>query len=113
MAISKQVVVDLIEIARDGSIGVRFAKQIIDDDGELLGSQPHRVLLTPGDDLDSVMAKVNSHLPLLKFPPVAKEEYQQLSAYLQTKWTPEIVAAALERKEAALKSLVSGLVKPK
>jgi hypothetical protein len=29
----KQTIVDQIEIARDGTIGIRMAKEVIDDDG--------------------------------------------------------------------------------
>lgn len=49
MALSKNTVVDRIEVLQDGQIQVRTAT-IIDEDGTELSRTFHRHVLAPGDD---------------------------------------------------------------
>ncbi len=58
----KRTILDVIEINRDGSIGLKFAKQMVDDDESVLFSGVHRALLPKDADIDTQMAAVNANL---------------------------------------------------
>ena len=57
MSLSKETVVDKIEILENGNIQVRQAIRIIED-GNLLSQSFHRHVLQPGDDLSNEDSKV-------------------------------------------------------
>ena len=50
MALTKEIVIDKIEVLEDGAVHVRTATRIIED-GELLSQSYHRHVLQRGDDL--------------------------------------------------------------
>ena len=89
----KQTTVNQIEIAGDGSIGVRLAKQIVDDDGTVLSSQWHRTLMPPGTDIDAQMAAVNASLTGMNAAAVAPADIDRIKAYAITAWTVDAIAA--------------------
>ena len=57
MALSKETVVDKIEVLENGTIQVRAAIRVLED-GEVLSSAYHRHVLQPGDDLTDEDPKV-------------------------------------------------------
>ena len=57
MALTKEVVIDKIEVLESGSIQVRQAIRILED-GEVLSTSYHRHVLSPGDDLTNEDPKV-------------------------------------------------------
>ena len=57
MALTKETLVDRIEVLETNAIQVRTATRIIED-GELLSQSYHRHVLQPGDDLTNEDAKV-------------------------------------------------------
>ena len=57
MSLSKETVVDKIEVLEDGTIQVRAAIRVLED-GEVLSSSYHRHVLQPGDDLTNEDPKV-------------------------------------------------------
>ena len=57
MALSKETVVDKIEVLESNFIQVRAATRILED-GEVLSSSYHRHVLQPGDDLTNEDPKV-------------------------------------------------------
>jgi hypothetical protein len=59
MALTKETVVDKIEILENGNIQVRQAIRIMED-GNLLSQSFHRHVLQPGDDLTNEDPKVVS-----------------------------------------------------
>ena len=59
MALTKQIVVDKIEVLEKGQIQVRQATRIIEE-GEVLSSSFHRHVLEPGANLDDQDAKVSA-----------------------------------------------------
>jgi hypothetical protein len=103
--VKRQTVVDQIEITRDGTIGVRCAKEIIDDDGTVLTSQWHRTVLPPGTDIDAQMALVNQHLTGgLKEAAVSASDIARIKTVAPVAWTDEVktnYAAKVKRVEAA------------
>jgi hypothetical protein len=73
MALRKDVVLDRIEILRDGTIQVRLSSEIYDDN-ELVGERYSRTVYTPLTDPASI--------------PNAK-----VRRICQFIWTPEVIAA--------------------
>jgi hypothetical protein len=57
MALTKETLVDRIEVLDTGAIQIRTATRIIED-GELLSQSYHRHVLQPGDDLTGEDPKV-------------------------------------------------------
>lgn len=73
MALSKEVVVDKIEILEDGAIQVRRATYILEDGVRISGPSYHRAAYSPGADVTGEDAKVQAHAT--------------------TAWTPEVIAS--------------------
>ena len=57
MALTKETVVDKIEVLENGTLQVRTATRVLED-GEVLSSSFHRHVLTPGADTSNEDAKV-------------------------------------------------------
>ena len=72
MALTKEIIVDKIEVLEQGQVQVRTATRVLED-GVALSSSFHRHVLAPGDDLTEQDAKV--------------------SAIATATWTPEVVTA--------------------
>ena len=72
MALTKETIVDKIEVLELGQVQVRTATRVLED-GVALSSSFHRHVLAPGDDLTEQDAKV--------------------SAIATATWTPEVVTA--------------------
>ena len=80
MALTKEIVVDKIEVLEKGQIQVRAATRVLED-GTQLSSSFHRHVLAPGDDLTEQDARV--------------------SAIATATWTDEVIAAYQEAFDAA------------
>ena len=72
MALTKETIVDKIEVLEMGQVQVRTATRVLED-GVQLSSSFHRHVLAPGDDLSEQDAKV--------------------SAIATATWTPAVVSA--------------------
>ena len=59
MALTKETVVDKIEVLESNAIQVRSCIRVLED-GEVLSSAYHRHVLQPGDDLSSEDPKVQA-----------------------------------------------------
>ena len=57
MALTKETVVDKIEVLESGAIQVRQVTRVLED-GEVLSQSYHRHVLSPGDDLTNQSPKV-------------------------------------------------------
>ena len=57
MALTKEVVIDKIEVLETGAIQVRQATRVLEDD-TILSQSYHRHVLQPGDDLTNEDPKV-------------------------------------------------------
>jgi hypothetical protein len=79
MALTKETVVDKVEVLENGNIQVRTATRIVED-GEIISSSYHRNVLNPADDLTGQNPKV--------------------VAIANAIWTPEVVAAYQAQQEA-------------
>ncbi len=72
MALTKETIVDKIEVLEMGQVQVRTATRVLED-GVVLSSSFHRHVLAPGDDLSEQDARV--------------------SAIATATWTAEVVTA--------------------
>ena len=81
MSLSKEVVIDKIEVVENGIIQVRQVTRIMED-GQQLSSSYHRWSLTPGQDVTDQPANVQ--------------------AIAAAAWTPAIIAAYEAAQAAAL-----------
>jgi len=59
MALTKQVVVDKIEVLENGVVQVRTATRIVED-GEVISSSYHRHVVCPGDDYSGEDSRVQA-----------------------------------------------------
>jgi len=80
MALTKEIVVDKIEVLEKGQIQVRAATRVLED-GTQLSSSFHRHVLAPGDDLSGQDARV--------------------SAIATATWTDEVITAYQEAQDAS------------
>lgn len=99
----KQTVIDQIEIQRDGTIQLRFAKEIVDDDGTVLSKDWHRTALPPGQNIDAQMQVVNDHLVSMKCAAVDTAEIGRVKALEPVVWT-KAVKDAYAAKQAELEA---------
>ena len=72
MALTKETIVDKVEVLEMGQVQVRTATRVLED-GVALSSSFHRHVLAPGDDLSEQDAKV--------------------SAIATATWTPAVISA--------------------
>lgn len=96
--IEKKTSLDRIEVLADGTVQVRFQKQIVED-GNVIFAEPHRTIFPPGSDVDRQMMAVNLDLEAMGFPPVY--DYPTLSAHVALAHTKETVAAYRKKTTAA------------
>jgi hypothetical protein len=59
MALEKKVVIDLMEVVKNGSVQVRTKTAILED-GVEISSKFHRHVVAPGDDYSAEDAKVQA-----------------------------------------------------
>ena len=72
MALTKEIVVDKIEVLEMGQVQVRTATRVLED-GVALSSSYHRHVVVPGDDLSG--------------------QNERVSAVATATWTPAVVTA--------------------
>lgn len=97
----KQTVVDQIEITRNGTIQLRLAKEVIDDDGSVLSRAWHRTMLPPGTDIDAQMALVNENLINdIKAAAVEQTELSRVKVIAPVIWTKPVTDAYAAKMRA-------------
>ena len=69
MALTKEVVVDKIEVLESGSVQVRTATRIVED-GNIISSSYHRHVVSPADDYSSEDEKVQAICAAVHTPEV-------------------------------------------
>jgi hypothetical protein len=79
MALTKEVVIDKVEVVENGIVQVRQVTRIMED-GNQLSSSYHRWTLTPGQDVSDQESKVQ--------------------AVCNAVWTSEVIAAYEAQQEA-------------
>lgn len=89
MALTKETVIDKIEVLEDGTIQVRTATYILEDGKRITDPQYHRVAYSPGDVTPGVGAKV--------------------AAIRDVVWTPTVVADYKTKQAAMAAKLAADL----
>ena len=85
----KQLIIDQIEVTKNGTIQIRMHK--LSSDGDMLGN--HRSAVAPGGDVDAQIAAVNTHMATENFAPIPDADVARLKAICNTAWTADVVAA--------------------
>lgn len=63
----KNLVLNQVTLCADGSIGLQWLKQIIDDDGSVIFNEPHRSIVDFDGDANAQLDAVFAHLDQMKF----------------------------------------------
>ena len=85
----KSLIIDQIEITKNGTVQVRMHK--FSSDGDLLGN--HRTLIAPAGDVDAQIAAVNAHMSTEGFLPVSDSDVARLKTICNVAWTEAVVSA--------------------
>ena len=84
----KQLIIDQIEVTKNGTIQIRMHK--LSSDGDMLGN--HRTSIAPGGDIDAQIAAVNAHMGSEGFAPIPDADVARVKATASATWTPENIA---------------------
>lgn len=102
MAIEKRTVIDQIEIASTGVIGIRLGLLIVED-GEVIDRKWHRTIIEPGIDAEAQIAAVNSHMESMGRPHIDQGGLcAQLKGVTSLVHTKDRVAAFKAAREKTL-----------
>lgn len=104
-----RVVYSQVEITDLGILQIRFEKQVVGDDGNVMARQYHRLTLDPGENLDEKMAHVNRHLEQMGFPPTEVAAVERVRAVVAVEHTPQRIAKFRTDQEAAAAARVKGI----
>lgn len=75
----RTVDLDQITLCADGSIGLRFLKQVVEGD-EVLMSEPHRTVIDPLGDVATQIAAVDEHLKVMGYPGAPVDAVERIDA---------------------------------
>jgi hypothetical protein len=89
--IEQKTIVDQIEIAKNGVVQVRFAKQLVRGD-RVLSSEWHRTAFEPGIPAEAQIWEVNRHLSALECAAVPDSEAAKILSIVQHVHTDECIA---------------------
>ncbi len=95
--IKRKTVIDKIEIVSDGSLQIRIAKQIIENES-VIHTQWHRVRIEPGSNVDEQMELINSNLKMLGENSVSELEIKTIKSISALVHTEELVNKYRENK---------------
>lgn len=80
----KRSVLDQILLCADGSVQMKFLKQVVDDDGTIIASIPHRAIAHAWEDPEKVMAFACERLGL-KHAPVDEADKDWVKSVKQSR----------------------------
>lgn len=75
----KQIVLNQITLCADGSIGLQWLKQIIDE-GQVASTAPHRSVIEFDGIVEDQMAVVSEHLQSLGYPAISQDQIDLVKA---------------------------------
>lgn len=102
--IEKRTVIDQIEVARDGTVQLRFGLLLIED-GVEIHNHPHRETIAPGDDVTAALAAINAGITTdetLRAAPIDAARIPLLKDICALAHTPEVVRAYRDAQAAKL-----------
>ena len=94
----KQLIIDQIEVTKNGTIQIRMHK--LSSDGDMLGN--HRTAIEPGGDIDAQIAAVNAHMGSKGFAPIPDADVAKVKATAAATWTPENIAPVTQAVTEAI-----------
>lgn len=94
----KQLIIDQIEVTKNGSIQIRMHK--LSSDGDMLGN--HRTSIEPGGDIDAQIAAVNAHMGSEGYAPIPDADVAKVKSAAAAIWTPENIAPVTQAVTEAI-----------
>jgi len=85
----KSLIIDQIEVTKDGTVQVRMHK--LSSDGDLIGN--HRTSLPPAGGIAAQVAAVNAHMATENYSAISAADVVKLTAICNAAWTSEVIAA--------------------
>ena len=70
----RTVILNQVTLCADGSIALQMLKQVINDDGTVFASEPHRTALDPDTEVSGQMSAVNAHPAAMGWPAVNADD---------------------------------------
>ena len=94
---AKLLIIDQIEVTKDGTVQVRMHK--LSSDGDLLGN--HRTSIEPAGNISAQIAAVNAHMATENYSAISDSDVVKLTAICNAAWTAECIAAYQAAQAAA------------
>ena len=79
----KQLVIDQIEITKNGTVQVRMHK--FSSDGDLIGN--HRTTLPPASDINAQISAVNTQMATENYSAISDADVAKLTAICNAAWS--------------------------
>lgn len=103
----KKADIDRIDFQPDGTMMVRIAKYLVDDDGSILNmgsdSKYHATSFIPsGQDVEATIEANNADLIRQGFGAVPSDQWDNVRTLIAVKHTPEVSKAYAEKQEAQM-----------
>ena len=95
----KQLIIDQIEVTKNGTIQIRMHK--LSSDGDMLGN--HRTAIEPGGDIDAQIAAVNAHMGSEGYAAIPQKDVDRVKVTAAATWTPENIAPVTAQVVEAIK----------
>ena len=102
----KRADIDRVDFQPDGTMMVRIAKYLVDDDGTILNigsdSKYHATSFIPaGQDHEATIAANDADLTRQGFGAVPSSQWDNIRALISAKHTPEVIQAYQDAQAAA------------
>lgn len=89
--ITKQTALNQIQILSEGYVQIRIELSLVENDNKL-SSIFHRAVICPGENIDTKMARINSHLSDMTYPSISSTEIDSIKSHCNLAWTPANIA---------------------
>jgi hypothetical protein len=87
--LSKQTVLNQIEVTENGILQLRFEFKVMDGDEKISGAW-HRTALTPGVNIAAVVESLNQAFANMSKEPISTADVIKLENIANAAWTPEV-----------------------
>ena len=99
--ITKNSIIDQIEILRNGTLQIRFGLLLIED-GKEIDCKWHRTTIEPGGDVDGQIASVNTNLTAMgkvQVEPIGIARVKKIATVVHT---PEVIRAYQDAQKLSM-----------
>ena len=98
--LTKQTILNQIEITESGVIQLRFAFKVLDGTEEL-SSAWHRTAIEPGVVIDLVISSLNQTFAAMNKEPIGQSDIDKLKTISSSLWTPDFIIAYKAKQDAS------------